>query len=378
MYEKNQTLVRWWGQKSWIIRGWHTANQPLKPRQILVRWLLIALAFLVVARVVVEIITPAGARVIPKTPLPSPVLSRAGRLTFMRPATWKLERLVGTYEYVSFEEKRWEPPGGQRIAERAWEEHLAEVTRFSDSGKTARFTEMLSSSPAVPFFLVRYPGDDNDQVKWDGLVAYDRGGVFLSTGGSLDQDSAARSALLTQGAHWKPLFDDVANPPGITHTSPAENSRRDATQDAPPGSFVTANGFFPSLSSTSETLYAKYVSDMEGFQLEVESQIVKAPSAKPFKDIATLKADLPFFLRFMSSIKKVREGDRTVAGLKGVEQVMVMKTPDEAMIGGHWWFAGEPNNPLRPRLDIIFEGPPSQEDELLKQWDTLLNSIKLP
>lgn len=75
-------------------------------------------------------------------------------------------------------------------------------------------------------------------------------------------------------------------------------------------------------------------------------------------------------------IKKVRSKKRTVAGLKGEEEVLRMTDKDKDALNFVWEYNGKENSGECPRIVITMESPDGNLEEKLKVWDAVLDSMK--
>jgi hypothetical protein len=144
---------------------------------------------------------------------------------------------------------------------------------------------------------------------------------------------------------------------------------------------VTTQGFcvgFGSINSdpgvNEQTLISFDRKKIKDFEIRFETRTVSKPDTQTYSDVDEEKE---LMASAGGKLHVLRDHSRPVAGLEGKEIAISASAPGEpASLRFTWHFAGVPQNSSKPMINIVASAPVSQQAELEKIWDTLLNSIQ--
>ena len=111
-----------------------------------------------------------------------------------------------------------------------------------------------------------------------------------------------------------------------------------------------------------------------GLEIRIETNTVAVPDTDGYSD---LDEERSFAKASGASLTVLREQERTVAGLVGIEIGILIASPEEGpMVRFTWHFPGVALNGTHPKINIIGAAKSAQRPELENIWETILQSLR--
>jgi len=281
-----------------------------------------------------------------------------GRFCLTVPAAMARSADTFSVQGVTLEEVAWEP-GAKDPWEREWLRRLQAIEALKERREIPTLAygtiiEQRMLKPGVLKGVLYNASASAARMTLGAILDAGTGGLWLqiNTGAAKKEEAASRISEIA--AAYRVAEPDVP---------------------APKGAYHLVRGYLAAPFKLAEEAHARFAGG-DGWDLSISYETTFEPRTDGLMERFTSALEKSGATVMGGGVKPIRNGKRTVAGLKGEEMVLHTSENGKGGLSFLWTTPGETGSGKHPEIGIELSSPDDRKDERLKLWDALLDEVK--